>query len=57
MLIALSIAPLVVIMGSGGNEAVVQKMQAVNPESIKLFSNMTIIGFVLLMAWGLGYAG
>lgn len=57
MLIALIIAPLVVIMGSGGNEAVIQQMQAVNPESIKLFSNMTIIGFVSLMAWGLGYAG
>ncbi len=57
MLIALIVAPLVVISGSGGGEAVWQQMQAVNPESTRLFSNMTVLGFVSLMAWGLGYVG
>ncbi len=57
MLIALIVAPLVVISGSGGAESVWQQMQAVNPESTRLFSNMTLLGFVSLMAWGLGYAG
>jgi sodium/proline symporter len=32
-------------------------MQAVNPQSTELFSNMTVIGFVSLIAWGLGYFG
>ena len=57
MLLALIIAPLTVIMGSGGGEAVIQKMQAVNPESARLFSNVTILGFVSLIAWGFGYVG
>ncbi len=57
MLIALIIAPLAVVSGSGGGELVLQQMQAVNPESMKLFSNMTVLGFISLMAWGLGYVG
>lgn len=57
MLVALLIAPLAVISGAGGVEVVWQEMQAVNPESTNLFSNMTILGFVSLMAWGLGYVG
>lgn len=57
MLIALIIAPIAVISGSGGGDAVWQQMQAVNPESTKLFSNISFWGFVSLMTWGLGYVG
>ncbi|MCH7816429.1 MAG: sodium/proline symporter PutP [Proteobacteria bacterium] len=57
MLLALLITPLAVISGTGGVASVWQQMQAVNPESTQLFSNMTILGFVSLMAWGLGYVG
>jgi len=57
MLLALLVAPTVVILSSGGTEVVWQQMQAVNPQSTELFSNMTLIGFLSLIAWGLGYVG
>jgi len=57
MLVALIITPLVVINGSGGSESVWEQMQVVNPESTKLFSNMSLLGFISLVAWGLGYVG
>ncbi|PCJ23581.1 MAG: sodium/proline symporter PutP [SAR86 cluster bacterium] len=57
MLLALLIAPLSVINGAGGAEAVWQEMQLVNPESTKLFSNMSLLGLISLLAWGLGYVG
>ena len=57
MFLALLVAPTVVILSSGGMDVVWQQMQAVNPQSTKLFSNMTLIGFLSLIAWGLGYAG
>ena len=57
MLLALLVAPTVVILTSGGTEVVWQQMQAVNPQSTELFSGMTLIGFLSLIAWGLGYVG
>ena len=57
MFLALMVAPTVVILSSGGTEAVWQQMQAVNPQSTELLSNMTLIGFLSLIAWGLGYVG
>ena len=57
MLLALLIAPTLLIVSSGGTEVVWQQMQAVNPQSTELFSNMTVIGFLSLFAWGLGYVG
>lgn len=57
MFLALLVAPTVVIFSSGGPDVVWQQMQAVNPESTELFSNMTLIGFLSLIAWGLGYVG
>ena len=57
MFLALLVAPTVVILNSGGTDVVWEQMQAVNPQSTELFSNMTVIGFVSLIAWGLGYFG
>ena len=57
MFLALLVAPTVVIFNSGGTDVVWEQMQAVNPQSTELFSNMTVIGFVSLIAWGLGYFG
>ena len=57
MLLALLIAPLAVITDAGGSSAVWQQMQLVNPQSTQLFSNLSLLGFVSLMAWGLGYVG
>ena len=57
MFLALLVAPTVVILNGGGTEVVWEQMRAVNPQSTELFSNMTLIGFLSLIAWGLGYAG
>ncbi len=57
MLVALIIAPLTVIFGNGGIDSVWQQMQTVNPDSTQLFSNLNLLGFISLMAWGLGYVG
>lgn len=57
MLAALIIAPITVIHGNGGIGAVWQQIQVVNPESIRLFGNLNTIGFISLVAWGLGYLG
>ena len=57
MFLALLVAPTVVILNSGGTDVVWEQMQAVNPQSTELLSNMTVIGFVSLIAWGLGYFG
>ncbi|MBL4571861.1 MAG: sodium/proline symporter PutP [Gammaproteobacteria bacterium] len=57
MFLALLIAPTVVILSSGGTDVVWQQMQVANPQSTELFSNMTFIGFLSLIAWGLGYVG
>ena len=57
LFLALLVAPNVVILNGGGAEVVWEQMRAVNPQSTELFSNMTLIGFLSLIAWGLGYAG
>jgi sodium/proline symporter len=57
MLVALIIAPLAVINGYEGAGSVWQQIQVVNPESTKLFSNLSLLGFISLIAWGLGYVG
>ena len=57
MFFALLVAPTVVILNSDGTDVVWQQMQAVNPQSTELFSSMTLIGFLSLIAWGLGYFG
>ena len=44
-------------MNSGGTDVLWQQMQTANPQSTELFSNLTAIGFLSLMAWGLGYVG
>lgn len=57
MFLALLVAPTVVILSSGGADAVWQQMEVVNPNSTDLFANMSLIGFLSLIAWGLGYVG
>ena len=57
MLLALLVAPTVVVLNSGGTEMVWEHVRAVNPQNTELFSDITLIGFLSLIAWGLGYAG
>ncbi len=57
MLAALIIAPMTVIHVNGGVGLVWQQVQVVNPGSIELLGNLNFLGFISLMAWGLGYVG
>ena len=57
MLVALLIAPLTVFTSAGDSAGVWQQIQVVNPQSTDLFANLTLLGWVSLMAWGLGYVG
>jgi sodium/proline symporter len=57
MLLALLIAPIGVIVSSGGIEVVSSQMQMVNPQSLSLFGDISMLGLISLLAWGLGYVG
>ncbi|MCI5105677.1 MAG: sodium/proline symporter PutP [Pseudomonadales bacterium] len=57
MLLALLLAPMVVVLDAGGPAAMLDRMQLANPDSSNLFHNMTALGLISLLAWGLGYMG
>ncbi len=57
MLLALLIAPVIVMTSAGGVEVVSAQMRSVNPASTQLFGSLNFIGFISLIAWGLGYFG
>lgn len=57
MLLALIIAPMIVIASSGGIGAVWEQTQSVQPVSTDLFNNIGALGLLSLLAWGLGYFG
>ena len=57
MLAAIIIAPAAVISDAGGVWALAEQMRGASPGSTSLFSGLTLLGFVSLMAWGLGYVG
>jgi sodium/proline symporter len=57
MLAALLITPIAVINEAGGTGAVLDQLEQINSENTNLFANLTLLGFVSLIAWGLGYAG
>ncbi|MDP6537368.1 MAG: sodium/proline symporter PutP [Gammaproteobacteria bacterium] len=57
MLAALLIAPLIVFTSAGDSGGLWQQIQTVNPQSTDLFADLTLLGWVSLMAWGLGYVG
>ena len=57
MLLALIITPILVVQEAGGLAVLVEQARNVNPNSTSLFSGMSWIGIVSLLAWGLGYFG
>ena len=57
MLLALLIAPVAVVIGSGGLSNVSGQLQHINPDSMSLFADMGVLAFLSLVSWGLGYAG
>jgi len=57
MLLALIITPVLVIQEAGGISAMTEQARAVNPNSTSLFSGISLLGIVSLLAWGFGYFG
>lgn len=57
MLVALIILPIATISSLGGLEQTDAILMTENPEYASLFKNFSWLGFISLMAWGLGYFG
>lgn len=57
MLLALVITPIVVIYELGGVSPTLDLIAAQSPEHLNIFSGVSIISVLSLMAWGLGYFG
>ncbi len=57
MLIALILLPIATVNELGGIEQTQVLLENANPEYADLFKNFTWLGFISLMAWGLGYFG
>jgi sodium/proline symporter len=57
MLLALIAVPVVVIGAAGGWGATLASLDALDPTRLDALHDMTLLGIVSLMAWGLGYFG
>lgn len=57
MILALLIAPVVVIASAGGPAESIALVQQFDPARLDWFHGTTLVGIVSLMAWGLGYVG
>lgn len=57
MFLALIAAPLVIIVTYMNWEEIVSTTAGMDPAYVDVFSGMTLIGIVSLLAWGLGYFG
>jgi sodium/proline symporter len=57
MFCALIIVPVIAINLTGGWDKMLSAVHSVNPEHLDVFTGMTGVGIISLMAWGLGYFG
>ncbi|WP_371376997.1 sodium/proline symporter PutP [Thalassotalea aquiviva] len=57
MLIALVLLPIVAINELGGIDTTLHTIKAINPDYFNVFQGFSWIGFLSLIAWGLGYFG
>lgn len=57
MLVALVVVPVVVVSELGGLSQSLIIIEKLNPTYLDPFANMTVLGTVSLLAWGLGYFG
>lgn len=57
MIFALLLTPVIVIMDCGGWEAANTLIAANKPEMSQFLTGMSLVGFLSLVGWGLGYMG
>lgn len=57
MIFALLLAPIAVIVSTGGFDASLEQIRQLDPSRLDPFQGATLVGIVSLMAWGLGYCG
>jgi sodium/proline symporter len=57
MIMALLLAPVVVLLKAGGMDQVVLVVRSVDPNHLNLLRGTSWIGIISLLAWGLGYMG
>ena len=57
ILLALVIVPFLVLNLIGNSDGLVSNMESIKPGSTNLFSGISVIGFLSLIGWGLGYFG
>ncbi|TVR29616.1 MAG: sodium/proline symporter PutP [Balneolaceae bacterium] len=57
MLLALIAAPVIIIITYMSWDEIISTAAAIDPAYLDVFSNMTYIGIISLLAWGLGYFG
>ncbi len=57
MLFALVIVPIVAFTDLGGVSVVTESVRNIDPGMLNIFTGMSFLGIVSLMAWGLGYFG
>ncbi len=57
MFIALIAVPIVTVNQLGSLDAAVSHVATQNPQMLDVFSDMSLLGIISLMAWGLGYFG
>jgi sodium/proline symporter len=57
MCFALIVVPLVTIYQVGGWSTMTVTIEQINPNFLNIFADMTFLGIISLLAWGLGYFG
>lgn len=57
MIFALVLAPIVVVISSGGPAASIALIEQANPANLDMLKGASLVGVVSLLAWGLGYFG
>lgn len=57
MMLALIVAPSVVLYDVGGWGETIRIIESIDPNHLSLFAGTSVIGILSLLAWGLGYFG
>ena len=57
MMAALLLVPAIAVKSTGGPTATIDTIKAIDPAMLTMFNNITVIGVISLLAWGLGYVG